>query len=91
MAEELDLTEGQREQMAIVLERQEQRLAEAMAEARPKIGQILEETHAELLEILTPEQRQELEERWGGRGRRHFLLGPEHSDRGEDSTRPPRR
>lgn len=81
IAQDLDLSESQREQVALVLERQEQRLAEVMGEARPRIGRILEETHRELLEILTPEQRQKLEERWRARGWRHRLVGP----RGPDS------
>ena len=76
MADELDLTESQREQVGIVLERQGERLAVVMAEARPQIGQILEETHRQLREILTPEQREKLDEKWRARGRGHSLLWP---------------
>jgi Spy/CpxP family protein refolding chaperone len=77
MAEELDLSDSQREQVAIVLERQEERLAVVMGEARPQIDQILEETHRQLLEILTPEQRRQLDERWRAGGWRHRLLRPD--------------
>ena len=64
LADELDLSESQRQEISVVLERHDARLAEEMAESRPRIRQILEETHRDMLTILTPEQRERFEEIW---------------------------
>lgn len=81
MADELDLSASQREELEVVLERQEARLAEAMAETRPRLQEMLEETHREILAILTPEQRERFEESWLARRARHPVLwhGPSDS------------
>ena len=64
LADELDLSESQREEISVVLERHDARLAEEMADSRPRLRRILEETHREMIAILTPEQRERLEEMW---------------------------
>jgi hypothetical protein len=82
LADELDLSESQREEISVVLERHEARLAEEMADSRPRLRQILEETHREMIAILTPEQRERLEEMWmerHGHGPPMFPLHPRDS------------
>ena len=89
LADELELTPGQREEISAVLERHEARLAEAMAVSRPRLQEILEETHREMLAILTPEQRERFERTWMARHGRHRALwhGPADSARGPDMDR----
>jgi Spy/CpxP family protein refolding chaperone len=84
MADELDLSAAQREELSAVLERQESRLAEAMAEARPRLQQILEDTHREIRAILTPEQQERFDRTWMASRARHRLLlhGPSDSTDG---------
>ena len=81
MADELDLSAAQREELSAVLERQESRLAEAMAEARPRLQEILEDTHREIRAILTPEQQERFDRTWMASRARHRLLlhGPSDS------------
>lgn len=93
MADELDLSASQREEVAAVLERQEARLAEAMAETRPRLQEMLEETHRELLAILTPEQQERFERTWMARRARHPGLwhgGPDTAE-GRGGGKPPDR
>ncbi|HKY59926.1 MAG TPA: Spy/CpxP family protein refolding chaperone [Gemmatimonadota bacterium] len=84
LGDELELSAGQREELSAVLERQEARLAEAMAETRPRLHQILEDTHREILAILTPEQRERFEESWMTRRGRHPILWHEPADTAEE-------
>lgn len=87
MAEDLDLSAGQREQLSVVLEGHEERLGEAMAETRPRIHQILEEAHREIGKILTPEQRERFEDMWTAHHGSHLpMLRPGRSDSLEEST-----
>ena len=86
MAEELDLSDRQREELSDVLDRQEGRLAKAMAETRPRLHQILEDTHREIRAILTPEQQKRFEETWMARRARHPILLHGPSDSAEGST-----
>jgi hypothetical protein len=64
LADELDLSESQRQEISVVLERHDAQLAAEMAESRPRLRRILEETHREMIAILTPEQRERFEEMW---------------------------
>lgn len=79
----LDLTPEQSRQVEEILDRTRRDLWQMHREARPKIHRRLEEAHAELLAVLTPEQRQEVR-RLGPRFLpRHHRHGPPFHDDGE--------
>ncbi len=68
MAEELDLTEAQRERIEVILDR-----------ARPRYAAVQESTRAEIERMLTPEQRErwrDLERRFRGPRGRGGRFGP---------------
>jgi Spy/CpxP family protein refolding chaperone len=58
-----DLTDAQRRQAEAALERQEDRLEEYWEARLPEIRLILRESHAEIRQILTPEQQDAFDRR----------------------------
>lgn len=72
IAADLDLSADQRAELLLVLRRHEQRMARALADARPELRRIIEEIHEEIRAILTPQQRERFEHRWMARHRELF-------------------
>jgi|GEM_PF-3751028 len=63
LTRELDLTEAQRAQVDSLLRMQHERLRELRRETRARSAKIVEETRAEIFQILTPEQQETLRQR----------------------------
>jgi Spy/CpxP family protein refolding chaperone len=61
-AEELGLTDPQRSRVDSLLSVQQERMHEVQTACRPRIREILAETHAGISEVLTPRQRERMEE-----------------------------
>ena len=55
----LHFTEQQRVQVKAIVERRQQRIADAWANVRPTVRREIEETNIEIDRVLTPEQRVE--------------------------------
>ena len=75
----LDLTREQRAEIEKILQRRHQRMMQLTEEVRPRIGQEIAQTNAEIERILTPEQRRKFDDvkirlgpmmHHGGRGRK---------------------
>jgi Spy/CpxP family protein refolding chaperone len=66
---ELELSAAQRSAVDSLLERHLERTREIQRTTRPRLDSITKETHNELMEILTPAQRQRFEELHERRGR----------------------
>jgi Spy/CpxP family protein refolding chaperone len=77
-AEELGLTDQQRFRVDSVLSGQQTRMQEVQAVCRPRVREILAETHAGIDEVLTPRQRERMEalRRERGWGREQRRKGP---------------
>ena len=58
----LDLSREQRAQIEKILERRHQRMMKLTEEVRPRIGQEIEQTNAEIERVLTPEQRRKFDD-----------------------------
>lgn len=54
----LDLTDAQRKQIEVILERGHQRMEAIFADARPRVRQEIDATNAEIERVLTPQQRE---------------------------------
>ena len=59
---DLELTEGQTAELEGLLQAQRQQLDATMDGIRPRMKEIVAETHEEFLELLTPEQRTRFDE-----------------------------
>lgn len=75
MGADLDLSDEQRRELSLILERHEKRLARALADTRPRLYRIVEEIHGEIQVILTPQQRERFERVWMSRHRELFPGG----------------
>ena len=58
---QLDLTDTQRTQIQAILQRRHQRMMRLWTEVRPRLGQEIEQTNADIARVLTPEQRVKFE------------------------------
>jgi hypothetical protein len=86
IAADLDLSADQREELLLVLERHELRLARALADARPRLRQVIEEIHHEIRVILTPRQREHFDSMWMTR---HRELFPDEEPEPQDTSKEP--
>lgn len=57
----LDLTDAQRAQIEQILRRRHARINETYADVRPRVRAEVEATNAEIMRVLTPEQRAKFE------------------------------
>ncbi len=84
----LDLSADQRAKITAILERERPRTDSILRISLPALRAIAESAHAEIREVLTPAQREQLDRQWG---RRPFG-GMNHGGRGpmmEPGTPPP--
>ncbi|MEX2527598.1 MAG: hypothetical protein WEA09_08160 [Gemmatimonadota bacterium] len=94
VSRDLDLTEAQTAELERLLQAQRQRLNATMDGIRPRMKEIVAETHAEFLELLTPEQRarfDELRSRSSDHGHSRDDSGSRDHSRSSDDNRSPER
>jgi Spy/CpxP family protein refolding chaperone len=80
--DQVEMTEAQRATIDAILERRSERMKAAWAEISPRLEAITDSARLEIMEVLTPEQRAEYQERLDARirereVRRRAESGPE--------------
>jgi|GEM_PF-3185006 len=88
LEEELDLSEEQRQRLAVILGNQQERVMEITRESRPRIRAVAEDTREAIQDVLTPAQWERFQEMRQQRERRnanHGLHG--HNGREGDTIR----
>ena len=89
LADDLQLTPEQREQIATIHAESRQRSEAVRQELRPQLQLQMEQTREKILAVLTPEQREELERmrQEFGHGMDRFFLGDGRPRRGPPGRR----
>lgn len=85
----IDMTPGQRQAIDAILERRSKRMRAVWQEVEPRMKAITDSVRTEIMDVLTPEQRTEYEERleaWHDRRMRNGKAPAPPVDKGADAA-----